>query len=178
VLTAGGGERPDAELRRCLRGSPGHSQRPVRPGHVPRYYAHMITRSGRRGSLAAAQTLHGSGPQRNAAAEEAPPRDELLELADVFGLLSDPGRLRVLAALCEGERCVGDLAEIAGASASGTSHHLRLLRAHRVVQAHRSGRMVYYQIADAHVKVLLDVALAHVGHAPAIAHPECEARSR
>jgi ArsR family transcriptional regulator, lead/cadmium/zinc/bismuth-responsive transcriptional repressor len=93
-------------------------------------------------------------------------------LADVFGLLADAGRLRVLVALLEGEMCVCDLAAVAGTSESAASHHLRLLRAHRVVQVRRAGRMAYYRLADAHMRMLLDVALTHIGHAPAAAHPE------
>ena len=104
-----------------------------------------------------------------------PPDTEVAELADVFGLLADPGRLRVLVALLEGELCVSDLAAVAHASESAVSHHLRLLRAHRVVGVRRAGRMAYYRLADAHVRMLLDVALTHIGHAPAAAHPEHEA---
>jgi DNA-binding transcriptional ArsR family regulator len=99
-----------------------------------------------------------------------PAGEQVAELADVFGLLADPGRLRVLVALREGEMCVCDLAAAAGESAA--SHHLRLLRAHRVVQVRRSGRMAYYRLADSHVRMLLDIALTHIGHAPAAAHPE------
>ena len=64
------------------------------------------------------------------------------------------------------------MAAKAGASESAASHHLRLLRAHRVVQVRRSGRMAYYRLADSHVRMLLDIALTHIGHAPAAAHPE------
>lgn len=114
-------------------------------------------------------------PERVATVSAAMPADDdVTELADIFGLLADPGRLRVLVALLEGEMCVGDLALVAHASESATSHHLRLLRAHRVVTARRSGRMAYYRLADSHVRMLLDVALTHVGHAPAAAHPEHE----
>jgi ArsR family transcriptional regulator, lead/cadmium/zinc/bismuth-responsive transcriptional repressor len=101
-----------------------------------------------------------------------PAGEQVAELADVFGLLADPGRLRVLVALLEGEMCVCDLAAAAGASESAASHHLRLLRAHRVVQVRRTGRMAYYRLADAHVRMLLDLALTHIGHAPVAAHPE------
>jgi ArsR family transcriptional regulator, lead/cadmium/zinc/bismuth-responsive transcriptional repressor len=102
-----------------------------------------------------------------------PADDQVADLADVFGLLADPGRLRVLVALLDGkEMCVSDLAAAAGAGESATSHHLRLLRAHRVVLVRRSGRMAYYRLADAHVRMLLDIALTHIGHAPAAAHPE------
>lgn len=110
---------------------------------------------------------------RVAVVSAAMPADaQVAELADVFGLLADPGRLRVLVALLDGETCVSDLAAVAHASESAVSHHLRLLRAHRVVEARRSGRMAYYRLADAHVRMLLDLALTHIGHAPVAAHPE------
>jgi len=51
---------------------------------------------------------------------------------------------------------VCDLAAAVGQSESGVSHALRLLRAHRVVQVRRSGRMAYYRLADGHVRLLLD----------------------
>ncbi|QFG20574.1 helix-turn-helix transcriptional regulator [Actinomadura sp. WMMB 499] len=87
------------------------------------------------------------------------------ELAQVFGLLSDPGRLRVLTALLEGgEMCVCDIAASCGNSESAVSHALRLLRASRVVQVRRAGRMAYYRLDDSHVRMLLDLALAHVSH--------------
>lgn len=110
--------------------------------------------------------------QRVAAVAEAmPAQSDVGELADVFGLLGDPGRLRLLVALLEGEMCVCDLAASCGQSESSVSHALRLLRAHRVVQVRRAGRMAYYKLADRHVRMLLDVALTHVGHTTAI-HPE------
>lgn len=93
-----------------------------------------------------------------------PADGDVMELADVFGLLSDPGRLRLLVALLEGEMCVCDLAAASGQSESAVSHALRLLRAHRVVRVRRSGRMSFYSLEDAHVRVLLDLALTHVGH--------------
>jgi DNA-binding transcriptional ArsR family regulator len=112
-------------------------------------------------------------PERVATVAGAMPADDdIAGLADVFGLLAEAGRLRVLVALLEGEMCVCDLAAVARASESAVSHHLRLLRAHRVVQVRRTGRMAYYRLADAHVRLLLDVALTHIGHAPAASHPE------
>ena len=102
-----------------------------------------------------------------------PADEDVADLADVFGLLADPGRLRLMAALLGGERCVGDLAAAAGLSESAASHALRILRAHRVVSVRRAGRMAFYALADAHVRTLLDVALAHVAHSPMVHdHPE------
>ncbi len=94
-----------------------------------------------------------------------PTSDVVQELADVFGLLGDPNRLRLLAGLLEaGELCVCDLAAAAGMAESTTSHALRLLRAHQVVKVRRAGRMMHYSLRDGHVRMLLDVALEHVRH--------------
>ncbi len=111
---------------------------------------------------------------RVAAVREAMPAEAaVVDLADVFGLLAVPGRLRLLVALLGGELCVCDLAAAAGMSESATSHALRILRAHRVVSVRRSGRMAFYALADAHVRMLLDVALAHIEHSePIHDHPE------
>jgi DNA-binding transcriptional ArsR family regulator len=88
------------------------------------------------------------------------------DAADVFALLSDPSRLRLLASLhAAGELCVGDLAAASGMTESAASHALRLLRAHGVVAARREGRMVHYSLRDGHVGMLLDVTLEHVSHA-------------
>ncbi len=102
-----------------------------------------------------------------------PAESDVVDTADVFSLLADPGRLRLLVALLDGELCVCDLAAVTGTSESATSHALRLLRAHRVVAARRSGRMAYYRLDDAHVRMLLDLAFSHTGHTEAI-HPERE----
>jgi DNA-binding transcriptional ArsR family regulator len=102
-----------------------------------------------------------------------PPEHDVIEAADVFALLGDPNRLRLLLALLEGgEMCVCDLAAAAGMSESAASHAVRWLRAHRIVSApRRQGRMAYYRLEDAHVRMLLDVALSHTQHTTAM-HPE------
>ncbi|MCG5212888.1 metalloregulator ArsR/SmtB family transcription factor [Streptosporangium sp. KLBMP 9127] len=100
-----------------------------------------------------------------------PDAADLTDTAEVFGLLADPGRLRLLVALLEGELCVCDLAAVTGQSESAASHALRLLRAHRIVAVRRTGRMAYYRLEDAHVRMLLDLAVAHTEHTQAI-HPE------
>jgi DNA-binding transcriptional ArsR family regulator len=113
---------------------------------------------------------------RVAAVREAmPPDADVEEAADVFALLGDANRLRLLVALLAGgEMCVCDLAASAGMTESATSHAIRWLRAHRIVSApRRQGRMMYYRLADAHVRMLLDMALTHTQHTQAM-HPERE----
>jgi DNA-binding transcriptional ArsR family regulator len=95
----------------------------------------------------------------------------LADAADIFGLLSDPGRLRMLVVLLADEASVGRLAELAGLSESSASHALRLLRAHRIVATRREGRMVHYRLADEHVRQLVEIALQHAEHSVLI-HPE------
>ena len=105
------------------------------------------------------------GPKVAAVRAAMPPKADVAELADVLGLLGDPTRLKLLAALLQtGEMCVCDLAAATGQSESAVSHALRLLRAHRIVSVRRASRMAFYRLDDGHVRMLLDVGLAHAGH--------------
>ena len=60
--------------------------------------------------------------------------------------------------------CVCDIATILGSSVSNISHHLRLLRAQRLVKYRRQGKMVFYSLDDEHVLALIDQAFVHVQH--------------
>lgn len=100
----------------------------------------------------------GHQPQREAASAD------LDDAAQMFGLLADPGRLRLLLALLPGEMCVCDLAAASGQSPSSVSHALRLLRAARVVRVRRAGRRSFYRLDDDHVRAVLALALAHQAH--------------
>jgi len=87
------------------------------------------------------------------------------DVAEIFRVLSDPGRVCLISALLEGgELCVCDLAAVTGLSETACSHNLRLLRSSRLVRYRKQGRNVYYSLDDAHIRLLLDVALQHVGH--------------
>lgn len=100
----------------------------------------------------------------SAVRDRVPDRETHERLASVFRALGEPTRLRILTALLEaGELCVCDLAETVEMTESSTSRHLRILRGERIVRNRRKGREVYYSLDDAHVRMLLDVALAHVG---------------
>lgn len=83
-------------------------------------------------------------------------------LADVFKVLGDPTRLRILRVLMNQDVCVRDIADELGMGQSAVSHQLRILRDARLVQFRRDGKTVYYSLADAHVFTLLDVGLEHV----------------
>lgn len=86
------------------------------------------------------------------------------QLAELFRALSDPSRLRIIAALLEGEKNVGPLAERVRLSESAVSHQLRTLRQLHLVRARRQGREVYYCLDDDHVADLFRRGLDHVVH--------------
>ena len=80
----------------------------------------------------------------------------------LFSALADPTRVKILHALTITEElCVCDLAAIAELSVSAVSHQLRLLRDRDLVNARRDGRMVYYSLADDHVRVLMGNGIEH-----------------
>ncbi|MCX7656317.1 MAG: metalloregulator ArsR/SmtB family transcription factor [Treponemataceae bacterium] len=88
---------------------------------------------------------------------------KLLGLSEIFKVLSDPGRLRILNALMVHKQlCVCDLAALLEVSQSALSHQLAILRRARLVRPAREGKVVYYQLDDHHVDVLVSVALEHI----------------
>jgi DNA-binding transcriptional ArsR family regulator len=89
---------------------------------------------------------------------------EAEDLAETLKALASAGRLRLLTELLAGERTVEQLAAAAGLSVSATSHHLRLLRALRLVHARRDGRHVFYELHDHHLADLLAAVRHHHEH--------------
>ena len=86
-------------------------------------------------------------------------------LTEIFRVLGDPTRVRILDALSRSELCVGDLATRLGVTESAVSHQLRLLRSTRIVRARRDGRMMFYALDDRHVLELFEQGLRHVQEA-------------
>jgi ArsR family transcriptional regulator, lead/cadmium/zinc/bismuth-responsive transcriptional repressor len=88
--------------------------------------------------------------------------DQVYELAETFRLMSDPSRLRIILACLAEAVSVGEIAQRLRLSPSLVSHHLRLLRAARLLQAERQGRQVFYEITDEHVVRMLSDMVDHV----------------
>lgn len=87
-----------------------------------------------------------------------------VRLAEIFKALSDPTRVRIIAALCAGEQCVHELAGALEMSQSAISHQLRVLRHLHLVRARKEGRHVFYALDDEHVLTLFAQGLDHVSH--------------
>ncbi len=88
--------------------------------------------------------------------------DIALQLSEIFGVLADSTRLKIIATLMSGEVCVCEIAKRLSLQQSTVSHQLRLLRELRLVTNRKQGRTVYYQLCDDHVAALLRQALDHV----------------
>ena len=76
------------------------------------------------------------------------PPEALQEVAAYFQTLSEPTRLQILNYLREGERNVGELAQLCGYTAANVSRHLAMLTKHGLVSRESRGTSVYYRIAD------------------------------
>ena len=87
---------------------------------------------------------------------------QVSELADTFGLLSDSTRLSIVLECIDEERSAGTIAETLGVSPSLVSHHLRLLRAARMLRSDRRGKQVFYALDDACVRSVLRIMIDHL----------------
>ncbi|MFQ5796155.1 MAG: ArsR/SmtB family transcription factor [Candidatus Bipolaricaulia bacterium] len=88
--------------------------------------------------------------------------DVAIDLAETFKVLSDPTRVKILFALSKAELCVCDLSTLLGMQDSAVSHHLRLLRALKLVKYRKEGRIVYYLLDDEHIENLFHQGLEHI----------------
>lgn len=96
------------------------------------------------------------------AQKSMPDSTTLAETAEVFRLLGDLSRIRIVQALSTTELCVCDLAAILETSPSAVSHQLRLLRTKGIVRFRREGKIAYYSLADEHVHQLLSQMIEHI----------------
>jgi ArsR family transcriptional regulator len=91
-----------------------------------------------------------------------PDEGMLCDLAELYKIFGDSTRIKILYALFEEERGVGDIADTLGMSMSAISHQLRILKQARLVKSRREGKMVYYSLADDHVRVIFAQGLDHI----------------
>jgi DNA-binding transcriptional ArsR family regulator len=89
--------------------------------------------------------------------------DHAVALADLFRLLGDPSRLRIVVSCLRTPLAVSDIADKLGLSVSLVSHHLRLLKGARLVRAERQGKQVFYGADDLHVRRMIEDMVTHVG---------------
>lgn len=91
-----------------------------------------------------------------------PDEEILYDLAELFKVFGDTTRVKILCALFESEMCVCDIAVLLNMTQSAISHQLRVLKAAKLVKNRKAGKVVYYSLADEHVKHIFDQGLAHI----------------
>jgi ArsR family transcriptional regulator len=98
----------------------------------------------------------------NIVLENLPSEDDIVDISEIFKLLGDPSRMRIVSALRIKELCVGDLSALMEISQSGVSHQLRLLKKNRIVKTRRDGKLIYYMLNDQHIGNIIDISLNHI----------------
>ena len=91
-----------------------------------------------------------------------PTDDELYDMSELFKVFGDSTRTSILAALMQSELCVCDICELLNMTKSAISHQLRILRQTKLVKSRKSGKEVYYSLADDHIVSIMNMALEHV----------------
>jgi len=94
--------------------------------------------------------------------ENMPEVESLYDLAELFKVFGDSTRVRILWALDSSEMCVCDIAYLLNMTQSAISHQLRVLKQAELVKSRRDGKIVYYSLADEHVRTIFDQGLSHI----------------
>ncbi len=94
--------------------------------------------------------------------EKMPVEEEVFDLAELFKMLSDPTRVKILYTILENEMSVGDIADIVGSTQSAVSHQLRVLKQARLVKYRKLGKSVIYSVSDEHVSTILSMGMEHI----------------
>lgn len=89
--------------------------------------------------------------------------ESLLLIADFYKALSDSTRIKIINILQENELCVCDIAVLLNMTKSAVSHQLKYLREMNIVKNKKTGKEVFYTLADEHVKQILSISINHLG---------------
>ena len=98
----------------------------------------------------------------NVVQDRMPEDSELYDLADFFKIFGDSTRAKIMWALEESEMCVCDIAVLLNMTKSAISHQLRVLKQSNLVKYRKEGKIVYYSLADDHVKAIIEMGMEHI----------------
>lgn len=94
--------------------------------------------------------------------KKSPSAEQLIALAELFKAFGDETRVRILFALSESEKGVGEIAGALDMTTSAISHQLGYLKKSKLVKARRDGKAMLYSLADDHVRTVMGQGLEHV----------------
>ena len=88
--------------------------------------------------------------------------NELYSVADLVKIHGNTSRISIYLALHETATCLHCLAKELDMSESSVSHQLNILKAHRLIKRRREGKLIFYSLADKHVRLIIDTGLEHI----------------
>ena len=100
----------------------------------------------------------------NMAIKNRPDDKELINLSELFKILGDLTRIKIIWTLDNNEMCVCDIANVLNMTKSSISHQLAILKNAGIVRYRKSGKEVYYTLADEHINKLYEIGLEHIEH--------------
>ena len=100
----------------------------------------------------------------NMALKNQPDINELENLSELFKIIGDLTRTKILWILDRHEMCVCDIANVLNMTKSSISHQLAILRESGIVKYRKDGKEVYYTLDDGHIKKLYEIGLEHIEH--------------
>lgn len=86
----------------------------------------------------------------------------LNNLGNLFKIIGDPTRVKILHSISEYELCVCDICALLNMTPSAISHQLKVLKNARIVKNKRVGKNVYYSLDDEHIKQIFNMGLIHI----------------
>lgn len=100
----------------------------------------------------------------NMAIKNRPDVKELVNLSELFKILGDLTRIKIIWTLDNNEMCVCDIANVLNMTKSSISHQLAILKNAGIVRYRKSGKEVYYTLDDEHINKLYEIGLEHIEH--------------
>ncbi len=91
-----------------------------------------------------------------------PSDEDVADISDFFRIFADSTRVKILWALDKSALCVCDIAVLLGMTKSAVSHQLRVLKDAGLVKNRREGKVVFYSLADEHIKDIFEKAVEHL----------------
>ena len=91
-----------------------------------------------------------------------PQGDDFYDLANLYKMFADKTRVKILWALSCEDMCVCDLSVLLGMTKSAVSHQLKSLRLANLVKYDKQGKVVYYSLADDHIKDIFEKGFEHI----------------
>lgn len=88
--------------------------------------------------------------------------DKIIDLAELYKIFGDSTRVKIINVLINNELCVGDIVKNINVSQSAVSHQLRILKSSKLVNYRKDGNLMYYSLADDHVKKIFELGCEHI----------------